>query len=418
MSWPGMMLLCLAATEGSLKELAVRSAETVKPHLRRQTVALYVESDFQRVSETYTTLLIGSLGVPVTILEVETSSEAEKRARERGVDVLVRMKLSIRDGQLHAEGDVLSTWINFWAGQMPTRAPSPAAWVSIHMPLDTETLSLAQTSSHAPGLRIEGAKLLELDEWPSAMSAGDLDQDGHAEIAVLTSQQLTVFNHRGQPLSHGTLALLPDSGIRVREPFGSILVDSKTSRLAVFPSDKSRGAWLRQVNGQWVIDSLLSQVPLSIGPQGLWNSTFVPGRNEWQPLEGLSTPFQALHVQNSLWVVALPGGKAEVYEAKQRLAQIKPAGSAVALWSHRGKPLWVVSSGEYPASRDVLRILDVQQVATESKYSPLWESPSLPGRAVLASTADLDADGQEELLIALWLLNGKSELHVFRNLSP
>ncbi|HLL55605.1 MAG TPA: VCBS repeat-containing protein, partial [Myxococcaceae bacterium] len=152
--WASFAVALLAAApverrpepRNALERLARQTADALAERAPEPPLALYVRADAAELERGFTSLLASELAArklaPVA-LRVPTPEAAEPAAREQGARSLARLTLALEHGLLQARGDLTGTWVNFWAGQVPTRPAQPAAALAQSTEADAHALALA-----------------------------------------------------------------------------------------------------------------------------------------------------------------------------------------------------------------------------------------------------------------------------------
>ena len=250
-----------ADPEPALARLARAVAEQSARAALEAPVAVHVEAPTPALARAFGSLLAADLAAkklaPV-VLEAPSAAAAERLAREKDFRSLVRVTLAAENTRIVARGDVLQTWVNFWAGSAPTRT-GPAAALAATVDADLQAMTLASVSSStvAPStapLKLALGVLAKLPAPPVAIAIADLDGDKRPEIVVLTDDEVLVLAADGRTIARADLRGQPASARPTRESFGAISLQS------------GRLAWLsgRRAHGEAL--SFSGGVLKSIGP--------------------------------------------------------------------------------------------------------------------------------------------------------
>ncbi|MBX7097160.1 MAG: VCBS repeat-containing protein, partial [Myxococcaceae bacterium] len=397
------------AGASSLEPLADALAAQVVAAHPEPPVALAVSADAAEQARTVAALLAARLAAahlgPVVL--DGTAEQAEAAARQRDLRTLVRLRLGPQGGRVHARGDLVGTWVNFWSGRTPSRPPLAAA-LAASVPLESAPVALEPAGKDAGALELEVRVLAPLPAWPAAVGLGDTDGDGTLEPLVL--------------LEESALVLSADGGLRVavalpggpaeqptREPFGAIaasrgqlaFVSGRRAPGAELPLDGGAGRPLAELSGQGLtlrpLGSLAAFAPVEFQEPVVTASP----RNGLVAAVGLDTTLLLRRPPGAL--VRLPG-----------------AGSAARLADLDGdRRLELVTTSERVAPpTDELRVFDAE--ALERASGPLaaqpvrWKGALPAGRAVVVACGDLDGDGQDEVLLGLGLADGTGRLALAR----
>lgn len=433
------LLLATLPPPPALERLVQAVATDVREHHPEAPVALFLTGATPELRQAFGTLLasrLASSGLAPVTLEAPSAEVAEALARQRGARALVRLTLGVEGGQVSARGDLLSTWVNFWSGRAPTRAPSPAAALVHSTEADAAVLALAAVEPVRPvtpalpeaprPVRLLGAVLAHLPAPPAALAAGDLDGDGRDEVVVLTERAVHVFAADGRLLAEHSLDLLPPNPAPPREPFGAVAVLTGPSRVAAFSARFAHGEVLTLENGALRFVSRLEAAPLDADARG----GFVPGQTAFLPevrlgpgeqrLAAVPTRFTTFSSDHTHVLLVHPDGSASHYASVSATPQPLSglgAGSALGDLDGDGTPELLTTSPEIQPSPDVLRVFRLQG-REPTQHEPLWQGPLPPGRALSVVTANLDGDKTREVVVGLTLPDGTGELFLLRQEAP
>jgi FG-GAP repeat len=400
----------------SLERLVQLVAEDVRAYKPEPPVALHLSATSAELQRATGTLLAARLSfnqqAPL-VLDAPSPEAAEALARERGARSLLRLTISVQEGQLTARGDLLGTWVNFWSGRTPSRPSIPAAAVVRAVEADAGALALAALSpltAPSPSMavatgprqvRLMGAVLVRLEQVPAALATGDLDGDGKDEVAVLTERAVSVFAADGRMLARRDLDGLPLSPAPPREPFGVMAIIPQPARLAVWSARYAHGEVL-------VFDpaksSLRPSGPLDTAPLGateratFTSASIVPPRMLFVHLDGSAS----LYSRPTVPPLRIPG---------------IGAGSALGDLDGDGTPELIATSPQLFPAPDVVRVYALTG-DDPTTHGVLWQSTLPPGRAFHVVTADLDRDNHREVLVGLWHPDGTGEVFLMRQGAP
>jgi hypothetical protein len=284
-------------------------------------------------------------------------------------------------------------------------------------------------------LHLAGAPFGRLGRWTAALAAGDLNGDGRDEVVALTDEEILAFSADGRVLARRALRALPFSASPSREPFGAAIVDEGARRVAYLSAQRARGEALALDPGAGGFRVLgkIEEAPLASAAGVELTGALVAGQNTFAPAissSGAASRWTAPEAFNSLSTFAGPAGL--------ELLAIFPSGAA--LWRRGLAPdapsLELRGLGAASALADVDGDGTAEIATTEPAYAPSPEvlrvlrgpSSRAPGpsdgvrfraelgrgRALQIAAADLDGDRSDELVVALWMPDGATELHVFR----
>ncbi len=430
------------AAPPSVARLAQLLTEEVRALKPEPPVALHLSSASPELKRAVGTLLAASLAAaelgPV-VLEAPSPEAAETVAREQGARSLVRLTLSVSGGELRASGDVLGTWVNFWAGRTPSRPPAPAAAVVRAVEADAGVLALAAVSpqqlmSSAPlptlsgprPVRLMGAALVRLEAPPTGLAAGDLDGDGKDEVAVLTERAVSVFGGDGQLLARRELEGLPLNPTPPREPFGMVAIVPQPARLAAWSTRYSHGEVLLFDRAKGTLRPI---GPLDTAPIGAFErAAFTPGQTTFTPevrlgegrLLSVPAPFTSASVVPPRMLFVHPDGSASLYPRPTTppvRIQGLGAGSALGDLDGDGTPELIATAPQLFPAPETVRVYTLTG-DDPTTHSPLWQSTLPAGRALHLITADLDQDRQREVLVGVWHSDGTGEVFLMRQGAP
>jgi hypothetical protein len=447
-----LLSMALAGADGgqAATALAQRLAADVLAQSPEGPVALDVRGESPELARAVEALLAAELstrGLAPLSIDAASADLAETAARGAHARCLVRLTVGLDHGLLTARGDLIGTRVNFWSGAVPTRPASPAAALVAAVDADPQALALAAKTVEPPPLvapppagplKLQGATFAKLPAAPAALAAGDLDGDGKAEVAVLTDDEVLLYSPEGKLLARHEHRSLPNSESPCREPFGALAFQPSPPRLLYFSAKRTRGeALIYDKTAQLKPVGTLDDAPLGFTADGLVSGHLTPGTNTFAPevtagSKGpvtLPSPFTSCSVRAGAFVVVFPDGAASLGRGLTEKARAlgAGAGSAVADLSADGQLSVATSSPRYQADPDELRVFALSAIeAASSKGAPVdlanltptWQGPSLRGRILFITAADLDADKADELIVGVWLADGGGELQLFRRAPP
>ncbi|HZA14737.1 MAG TPA: VCBS repeat-containing protein [Myxococcaceae bacterium] len=409
-------------------------------------LAIHVTSGSPALERAFASLLAAELArrkLGPVVLDLPSSSSGESEARAAGARALVRLAVSVEQRTLRARGDLLGTWVNFWSGRTPTRPPSPAAALNASAEADALALSLDAARGPPPPprdtpasgeLRLTATPFGRLGGWTAALAAGDLDGDRRDEVVALTDEEILAFSPDSRVLARRALRALPFSASPCREPFGAVAVDEGARRVAYLSSQRARGESLAldPVAGFRVVERL-ERAPLAYTAGVEISGALVPGQNTFEPAivsSGAVTRWTAPAAFNTLSAFSGAGGLEllAVFPSgagtwRRGLGPDAPSvdlrglGTASALADVDGDGTAELATTEptHAPAPEVLRVLRAPSAAAPASGNEVRFRTELGrGRAIQLAAADLDGDGADELVVALWLPDGGTELHAFR----
>jgi hypothetical protein len=445
---PALLLLSTLAAapspEGppSVERLAQFVAEDVRAQSPEAPIALHLSGASPELRRAVSTLLasrLAALELGPVVLEAPSPEAAEELAREKGARALVRLTLSLQEGTLQARGDVLGTWVNFWSGKTPSRPAGPAAAVARSVEADAGTLALLSVVpqgsatpmplapvSGSRQVRLMGAVLVQLDQPPAALAAGDLDGDGRDEVAVLTHRAVAVYAGDGRLLARRDIEGIPLSSTPPREPFGVVAILPQPPRLAAWSAHFAHGEVLVLDRAQGTLRPI---GPLDTAPLGAnERASFTPGRTAFAPevrvgdgqLLSVPAPFVSASLASSQLLFVHPDGSGSLYPRATTppiRMQGLGAGSALGDLDGDGRPELITTSPLLFPNPDFVRVHALTG-DDPTAHSPLWQSTLPVGRALQVVTADLDLDHRREVLVGLWLPDGTGQVVLMRQGAP
>ena len=433
----GLLLFILCAgpvePEPSIARLARTVAEQAARAAPEAPVAIHVEAPTAPLARAFASLLATELSArklsPV-VLEAQSPSAAERAAREKDLRSLVRVTLSAENTRLVARGDVLHTWVNFWAGAAPTRT-GPAAAIAATVDADLQALTLsAVTPSTLPAsapFKVAIGVLAKLPAVPAAIAIADLDGDKRAEIAVLTDDEVVVLSPDGRTLARYDLRLLPPAARPTREAFGALA--AQAGRLAYLSGRRAHGETLTFAAGalksagatdELALDGV--NVRLALGLNALAPEASWFGKPLTLPSLLTTTSTRA---GVSLFLFANGTGSVTRGLPPTSVFFAAPSAAVLADLDGDGAPELLASSARYFPEGDELRVVAVsaaEAVAARAgaltEATAVWTGSTPRGRVLTCAAGDLDGDGAEEVVLGSWLSDGTGELLVARKVAP
>ncbi len=437
-----------------IDQLADRIAAHAAESGAEAPVGLWARGESPELARAFVTVLAAELArrkLPAVPIEAVDAIRAEEEARAKGLRSLLRMQLGLEAGLLHARGDLLGTWVNFWSGAQATRPPSPAAGLEASVDADAHALALAAAPipvSPPPALapqtgevRMVQAVFARLPRQTAALAAGDLDGDGRDEVIALTDEELLVFGPDGKLLVRRELRHLPHSPTPVREPYGSLAVLPSSSaapaRLAAFSAQRARGELLTLEQNRSSLRPLATftadEAPLArlgddplLGRHDAGRTTFAPTlTRNGTPAMALPRAFTTLTsyvgAGGPELLAVFPNGaghwRADLTAAEPRSLELRGlgAGTALADVDGDGYAELVTSEPHFAPNPEALRVLRAPALAgAASLDSVRFRKELARGRILQIAGADLDGQRAHSLIVAVWLPDGSTELQVQR----
>lgn len=396
-------------------------------------VALYVEAPTGALARAFASLLAADLAthkLPAVVLDAPTPAAAEGLAREKDLRSLLRVTLSADNSRLVARGDVLSTWVNFWAGSAPTRTAAAAA-LAATVDADLQAMTLASATSvpanPAASLQLALRVIARLSLPPAALAVADLNGDRRAEIIALTDDELRVLSADGATLAQYDLRSLPPASRPAREPFGA--VTAQAGRISWLSGRRAHGGSVAFAAGALEPLGPTDELPLdgvTVRP--------VPGLNAlaaevgWfgKPLT-LPAPLTTTSTRAGLSLFLFANGSGALSRGVPPTAVFWGASSAAVLTDldGDGTPELLATSPRFFPDGDEVKVLQVSAVEAVaghagqlSEATAVWSGATPRGRVLACAAGDLDADGAEEVVLGVWLSDGTGELYVARRITP
>ena len=207
---------------------------------------------------------------------------------------LLRVTARVEGAEVVLSGDVVPTWVNFWAGKDPIRKAGGGP-IAARAPTDAQVLTLARlplvTAADKPphgeiATRFALRAIARIPDRVVAITVGDLDGDKQAEIVVLTPAQVIVLKPSGQIVARRDLASLPRSPRPPREPAGALAIDAGEPgkpRVLSFSFARTKGEAL-ELSGSELKPVQTIEAPAACsGEAGVLRGIAQPGKNLFAP---------------------------------------------------------------------------------------------------------------------------------------
>jgi hypothetical protein len=374
-------------------------------------LGVFVKGSSPALDRAFATALIAKLskanlaGVPIDGVDFST---AEAVARKIGTRSLIRLELSLRGSELSARGDLISTWVNFWSGRIPTRAPQPAGTLEARVPVDAVALALAESKGAAnmpsPPVRLAVQRIATVPTMVAALAVGDINGDAVPEIVALTENALIAFDISGRMLGQMSAPKEVASAPRSREPFGSLVILERPARIAYAWVNSARSAVIAfdAPTASFREIETLREAPVANWGGELLSATILPGHNAFgpmlslkgQPLLELKRPVQGCSTwtdgSNDWVLVAFSDGSGAVYPHGLKSPpayQLSGLGAGVTLVNLNGGPAPQIASTapQYNPPQDELRISPIDkklvpEITVALGSGKAWYAARLPGK--------------------------------------
>jgi len=314
----------------ALDVLVSRLSERVLAARPEGPAAVAVSSASPALASAAAALLASRLsggGLPSFVLSGE--EEPGSRAQAQGAATLVRLAVRL-DRELSAAGELRSVRRNFWAGRTPL-LEGPALALAASVSPDDGARILWASGQGPVGLALLPTPFARFGERTAAVAAGDIDGDGHAEVAVLLESEVQLLDEGGRLLARFPLAGLPPAPVPVREPFGTLCI--RDGLVEVASAGLASGLTLRWTGSALTSTGAAPRPTLGCAADAL-PARFVAGvarmQPDWAPARG---PVWGGDVRRGHRALLFPDGTASWWlpgEAEPRHAPVAPADDAEA----------------------------------------------------------------------------------------
>ncbi len=415
------------ASVPALEQLAKKVAEQTALAKPEAPVGVYVEAPTQALQQAFATAFASALtarqlaGVNVVAPE---ATQAEALARARDLRTLAEVSLSLSGTTVTAQTSLVSTWVNFWAGNETGSVSAKTFTAQVDADLAVRALASVPATGQAT-LAFEPGVLTRLPQLPVALAAYDIDGDKRAEVAVLMEDALWLLAPDGKVLATYDLRALPRTAAVSREPFGVVAFISNPVRVAFLSGKYVEGQCLALAGKELKVTSAVNQVSVDGFFVGL-----KPGVNSLEadvyfgkPASAPVAPLTATSSRGPVTLFVYADGTGQVVRGTGSPAHFRGIGSGSTLLDVEGDgqaEVLASSARHFPAS-DELKIFAARTAeGLGAKRGdlwnsvPLWQGAASKGRVLVAAAGDLDGDGKEEALLGVWLDDGTGELHFLK----
>jgi len=411
-------------------DLAARAEQGLAPG----KIALAVLSPgAEGLREPIETALAGTLagrGQAVMPLRGPQLADPEGAARALGADVLLRVRASLSGSTLALACEVVPTRSNFFLQHAPGVRPAGSRTLAATAPADEAVRALA--TAQQPGARpLELVPLAGLPERVLALAAGTTE-GGAVRLAAVTPTGVVLLDPRGAVLAFHALPPAPP-GPHVRDAAAVAAVGNfGGGRIAYAVADRPESEVLSATDDRLervasiaispVGSAPVATVPIAAGGAGPLFGAFVPGRGV---LADLLSPFAdpTAHPRSPrelIGVAAAPRPGRVAYAVlgsdftlqlfSPTLDRVLPdvpgvgAGFALADLDGDGEPELVASSA-VPGPRDRVRVL-----RHGARVAVVFESADVEGALLSGAAADVTGDGLDDAVLAAALPGGATQL--------
>ena len=199
------------ASVPALEQLAKKVAEQTALAKPEAPVGVYVEAPTQALQQAFATAFASALtarqlaGVNVVAPE---ATQAEALARARDLRTLAEVSLSLSGTTVTAQTSLVSTWVNFWAGNETGSVSAKTFTAQVDADLAVRALASVPATGQAT-LAFEPGVLTRLPQLPVALAPHAIDGDNRAVVAELVEDALWLLPPDGKVIATYALRALP-----------------------------------------------------------------------------------------------------------------------------------------------------------------------------------------------------------------
>jgi hypothetical protein len=416
-----LLLLAAPAEPAGLAALADGvAAQLGAPAEGRRGLALDLAAEPAALAGPLGTALAASLGRAGWAVSLLAAPGGEPAARAAGADWLLTLSAGAGAGgrELVAVGQAVPLWGSFFLQARPGVRAAPPRVVSARAAADAAAQLLLRPARRPDLSRLALRRLARLPYPVVALAAGDAGEAGPSIVAV-APDAVRLLDASGAELASRPLD--PAGRGPVRLPFATAVVGGLGGgRIGVGVAGAPGGEVLARRNGRLERRAALPMAPLASGEAGTLFGAFAPGKAALADLLALGVdPAARPRSPGDLAAVAAaPRGGPVAFAALRpdgRLELLGPglapaglvdgvgAGFALADLDGDGEAE-VVASLAAPAGPDRLRVLRLAAPAAGGREgraaSTAWESEPIDGALLAGAAADLTGDGVDDALLA------------------
>lgn len=409
------------------EDLAARVEEGTDPGKVALAVLAPGAEGLREPFETALAAALARRGQTVLPLRGSQLADAEGAARALGADLLLRVHASLVGSTLALSGEVVPTRPNFFLQGSPAARGAGSRLLAVTTQSDEPTRALAVAARPAVG----ALRLLPLAELPGrvlAIAAGTVETG--VRLAAVTQAGITLLDPHGGRLAFHRLTPQPP-GPSVRDPAAVISIGAfGEGRLAYAVAGWPEGEILSAAGDDlkhvgWIsLSPTSATVPITAGGAGTLFGAFIPGRGVLADvISAFADPGARPASMRELFGASAaprPGRVAYAVLAADftvrllgpTLAPVLPdvpavgVGFTLADLDGDGEPELVAPSAQ-PGTSDRARV-----VRLGAQPAVTFESTDVEGSLVAGAAADLTGDGLDDAILAAALPGGGTRLWI------